>query len=288
MKACHAPCRTPPRPVPVRQDFSRIQFAPVGRCIYCDSTEELCREHILPAGLSGTAVLPKASCRSCGKITGEVERIVLRGHLWPVRIVRRLRLGEPHKAPKKFPITVWRAGREETLLLPASEYPVLLHMPILSAPAALTGERFTQGIRMTGVHIISFGPKPNDVGKRLGATRIQHSDTQQPVAFARMIGKIAYSYAVACVGLDAFEEVFVRPMILGTADDAGRWVGTRESVGPKRVGELHHLELHFNQEQRLLVGEVHLLADSDTPSFNVVIGRLRPDYVAPENPPTFR
>jgi hypothetical protein len=113
--------------------------------------------------LSGTAVLPKASCRSRGQVTGEVERVVLRGSLWPVRIVRRLRSRRPQQAPKEFPLTLWPAGREETVFLPASEYPVLLHMPILAAPAALTGEKFTRGIRLVGVTIISFGSKPDDV-----------------------------------------------------------------------------------------------------------------------------
>lgn len=92
-----------------------------------------------------------------------------------------------------------------------------------------------------------------------------------------MIAKIAYCFAVARFGLEAFQEVFVRDMILGVVDDAGRWVGTRESVAPKREGKLHHLELHYNGRDKLLVGEVHLLADSDTPSYNVVVGRLGHD-----------
>ena len=45
-----------------------LVYKPVGHCIYCGATEDLGKEHILPFGLSGSAILPKSSCRSLSLI----------------------------------------------------------------------------------------------------------------------------------------------------------------------------------------------------------------------------
>jgi hypothetical protein len=71
---------------------------------------------------------------------------------------------------------------------------------------------------------LNFGPKPDEVAKRLGVHQIRITQNQQPVAFARMLAKIGYSYAVAELGINSFDIVFVLPAILGEVDDIGRWV----------------------------------------------------------------
>lgn len=43
--------------------------------------------------------------------------------------------------------------------------------------------------------------------------------------FARFIAKMAYGYAVERCGLEAFEQVYVVPAILGECNDIGKWVG---------------------------------------------------------------
>src|SRR5947209_7136061 len=58
--------------------MNTVCYQPVGRCIYCGSTESLGREHIIPLALNGTAVLPKSTCDGCTRITGEFEQDVLR------------------------------------------------------------------------------------------------------------------------------------------------------------------------------------------------------------------
>lgn len=49
----------------------------------------------------------------------------------------------------------------------------------------------------------------------LGDEHILPPGRPQPVAFARMIGKIAYAYAVAELGLDVFQEAGIVPAIRG-------------------------------------------------------------------------
>jgi hypothetical protein len=207
---------------------------------------------------------------------------VLRGPLWPVRVIRRLRSRRPGDAPKLFPLKIWRGGVEEVVNLPAAQYPVVLQMPILAPPGMLGGGEVTSGVRVLGCNAISFGPKPEEVAQSLGASRISWTDTHRPVEFARMLAKIGYSYAVAELGLDLFQEVFVRGTILGQFDDAGFWVGTEEAVAAKRQGLLHHLVVDYHPDTKVVKVVVHLLADSDTPSFAVFVGQLHkaPDLAA--------
>ena len=82
---------------PYLKNIAKLSYKPHGRCIYCGTIDALQREHIIPFGLSGSAVLPKASCRRCAEITGRFENDVLRGPLWAVRVYRKLRSRRKHK-----------------------------------------------------------------------------------------------------------------------------------------------------------------------------------------------
>jgi hypothetical protein len=53
--------------------------SPVGVCIYCGSGDNLTDEHVLPFGLGGNLVLPKASRKRYAAITPAFEGRVQRG-----------------------------------------------------------------------------------------------------------------------------------------------------------------------------------------------------------------
>ena len=210
------------------RDLGKAQYHPVGRCIYCGATDALTREHIMPFGLSGTAVLPESSCKSCAEITGGIERDLLRGSMQPVRIYRELKSRKKHRdAPSTYPISLVINGKEQTVELPIHEYPILLHFPVFFPPACLAPEGYTTGIRVRGIVTINYGAKPDDTLQKFGATQIRHTANCQAPEFARMIAKIGYSMAVAEGQLDFISgEPYVLPSILGQRDDIGRWVGT--------------------------------------------------------------
>ena len=254
-----------------------VTYEPVDCCIYCGATTDLRKEHIFPFGLSGTAVLPKSTCGRCAKITGRVEQTILRGPMWAVRVFRDLKSRTKHKdAPKTYPLTVLREGHEEVVDLPVEEYPILLHFPLFSPPALLEPEGYVGGIRVTGVATISFGPRPEDVMKRLGVTTIQTSQKQKPVAFARMLAKIAYAMAAAEDRLSLIKgQAPVIPAILGETDDIGRWVGTLPQLVRAHNGLLHKVLFHRDDGKGLLIAEVQLFSDSQTPSYGVILGSLR-------------
>jgi hypothetical protein len=248
-------------------------YGPVGKCIYCGSTNNLSREHIVPVGLSGTAVLLAASCDACARVTGKVERALLRGSMWPVRVLRQLRSRRPREAPKTESLEVERHGKLEKLQIALEEYPVLLPLPIFEMPAELGGPPTPHGVLVKGLHTISFGPRPGEVMQRLGATRVRLTRSDQPGESDRLVAKIAYCYAIAQLGSDAFERVFVLNGILGRQDDIGRWVGTWRDVAGPYPGLLHRLSLQQTGEAVLV--EVQLFADSETPSYIVVVGQLK-------------
>lgn len=253
-------------------------YAPVGHCIYCGGTEELEKEHILPFALSGTAILPKASCRKCASITGAVEQELLRGSFWPVRIFRNLRSRTKHKdAPTTFPVTFVRSGKEEVHQLKIDELPILLHFPLLAPPGYMSPGSSSAGVQLSGLATVRFGKHPVQTMNAQGATGFQVSDQHRPVAFARMIAKIAYAFAYAEGALNDMEgETFVLPAILGEKDEIGRWVGTLTDPLKSHLGTLHRIVIHHERERRLLCAEVQLFSDSETPSYGVILGRLKP------------
>jgi hypothetical protein len=256
--------------------LDKLKYSPVGHCIYCGDTSHLSCEHILPLGLSGTAELPEASCEGCRKITGQVEQIVLRGPMWPVRVYRGLKSRTKHKdAPRTYPLTIIRGGQEALVSLPPEEYPILLPFPVFTPPAILDPEGYSDGIRVKKVTTISFGPRPEEVLKKHGAEQIRISRDVKPVAFARMLAKIAYAWAVAERQIDAPNaDSPVVSAILGKTDDIGRWVGTLDHPSSHTSNALHHLAIHRDASRGMLIAEVRLFADSQTPSYGIILGKI--------------
>ncbi|MCI0428908.1 MAG: hypothetical protein L0Z46_12925 [Nitrospiraceae bacterium] len=254
------------------RDLAKAHYKPVGYCIYCGSMSDLRREHIVPYGLSGTAVLPKATCAVCARITGQLERHVLRGPMRAVRVLRELKSRSRHQdAPKTHKLRIIRGGREEILELPLAEYPIVLHFPIFTPPANIFPEGYEHGIRLEGIVTILFGPRPEEVARRLGAESVSMPSTDKPVEFARLIGKIAYAMAVADQRIDPKQwKPEVVSSIIGEREEIGRWVGTLRDPIRKHPGLLHRIAFHEDRERNLLMGEVQLFADSETPSYGVI------------------
>ena len=170
-----------------------------------------------------------------------------------------------------------RDGKEQAIELKIDDYPTLLHFPLFAPPAHLTrSPEYKTGIVISGIASVLFGPRPDDVAKSLGATELKLTANSQPVAFARMIAKIAYAFAAAERATDDIEgQPFVLPAILGQQDDIGRWVGTLTRPIEAHPGELHRIIIHHEKEKGLLSAEVQLFADSETPSYGVVLGNLK-------------
>jgi len=152
-----------------------------------------------------------------------------------------------------------------------------LPFPIFPPPAFTSDLDYTTGIQLIGQITIRFGPNPEDVLKKLKVDRIKITPRKlYPTSFARMLAKIAYSYAFAEGVLNALDgESVVLPSILGKRDEIGLWVGTVEEPIKSTQGLLHRLALFEDREQGFLMAEVQLFSDSQTPSYHVILGKLR-------------
>ena len=76
----------------IETDGSPYRYRAANRCIYCnarpDAATELTDEHVIPKGLMGCNVIPKASCKKCQEVINrEIEQPLLRGLFKPFRYV---------------------------------------------------------------------------------------------------------------------------------------------------------------------------------------------------------
>lgn len=178
------------------------------------------------------------------------------------------------KPPTPEKISVFRGDDEDTVSLPLEDYPALLQFPLFKPPAFLTGESYEKGITLYGVDTISFGPSPEEMAKKLGVTRIKFTQNYRHIEFARMIAKIAYGFSIAELGMRKLDDIFVLPAIRGEKDDIGRWVGIVDDTPQPSVKMLHHLKLLEDRDRGLLLGDVRLFSDSQTPTYRVVLRPL--------------
>jgi hypothetical protein len=161
-------------------------------------------------------------------------------------------------------------------MLPLDEYLILLHFPIFPPPAFLNPFGYTNGIQIKGIATISFGPKPAEVSRNLGATSISLTQDPEPVSFVRVVAKIAYAFAAAERTLDKIRrDLLVSPAISGNTDDIGHWVGTITDPIQVFDGQLHRILLHEDCQKGLLIGDVQLFSDSQAPRYGVIMGILR-------------
>jgi hypothetical protein len=91
----------------------RKVYSPVGRCIYCHSTDGLTVEHVIPFGLGGRLELPESGCHRCSKITSDFEHTCLRTMYGPLRLLYDLPSRRKKNRPLKLPLKVKKAAEDD-------------------------------------------------------------------------------------------------------------------------------------------------------------------------------
>jgi hypothetical protein len=245
---------------------------PVGRCIYCGSTEPpLTDEHVIPEGLGGRELLREASCERCEKTTGRFEQIVMRESAWGLRRALGMR-GTKRKLPVVIPARMLhRDGTIKASPAPPSGIWFKGALPIFNDPLGLlTGraphvETLVDMMAFIDVEKLPSRGMPN-LGLRVDAT-----------AFARMLAKIAHAHAVELFGLDEFE-AFLPDVILGRHPNLSYLIGCAPiEPPPPEPGVGHRCDLfrQRGEHEGILLGRIRLFAEVGGPVYDVVIGRLR-------------
>jgi hypothetical protein len=178
-------------------------FEPANRCIYCGDTVGLTREHVIPIGLGGGYILPKASCGQCQKITRDFETICQRKHLLSYRLEHGL---VRHLDEVSETTEVLVGSEKQSKHFDRKDVPSIMMLPDLrDRPGIISG-------RAPGAEFfsrwISIGSAEEIIRKRehLGkpASINIHLDLG---AHIRMVAKIAHGFAIGYLGVDGFDHL---------------------------------------------------------------------------------
>lgn len=206
---------------------------PVGECIYCGSTEaRLTDEHIIPAGLNGTWVVPAASCSACAATISRAELLVQRGALLSPRASLGLFTRNPDDRPMTLPLTVNGVPVD----VPASEYPGFLTLLEFEPPGFWSGKLCPPGV----VRVRGFATRlDRERLERLARQALGEAEagevsvswsvefsTEELEALQRVLAKIAYCAVVAQQGRRAVRSTYLQDVILGNNPFSAHFVGT--------------------------------------------------------------
>jgi hypothetical protein len=206
---------------------STHRFDPVNQCIYCGARDQLSDEHIIPLGLSGNLILPRASCPLCSQMTSRFEGQVLRGFMHDARLAGGFKSRRPRSQPKTIRIRLIDQDDGVTEVdVPRFEAPGFVVLPTFTLPSYLLGDPPVTGINVSGMQLVNTGEQ--DLAKFArgrGGTGIQTQVVPEIEALAQMLAKIAYSYAVAMTGF-VDRESSPLPDLMRDPTTTGRWVGS--------------------------------------------------------------
>src|SRR5882724_1125464 len=251
----------------------------VGKCIYCGSTAgKLTEEHVTPHGLGGALVLLEASCGDCQDITSALERKILRQEFFAARAALRTKTRRPKERLKPQPMLIEKDGEIRTIKTLWQDQWKVIRLPIFPLPAHIDGRPYSSGIASHSMDVFELGERADDVAKKHGAQRVVMPDCPLE-EFARFVAKIAYGYAIERYTLEAFDEIFITPAILGKTNDIGRWVGCSDRRGFQVRGD-HNISVGFG----IILGnddvivKVKMFPQFDGAEYVVVVGRMKPVY----------
>ncbi len=266
---------------PIRQ-FRR--YGPVRQCIYCGRDDvQLTIEHIVPFSLDGSLELMDSSCRACAAITSSLEEHVSRKMLGNFR--NRWSFPSRNKNSKSdtIPIEVLRGEEREVVQLPKQEHPTAVPLIWLKPPNFIDGrpdeEEYFAQVHM----VLSPGVRAED----LGGEKLSQCGQINLSIFARVLAKIAHSFAVLRLGVDGFEP-FLQKTILTEGTRVFRFVGgVNEIIPPTEPPgpNIHKLDLKLIEHdgKPLVIASVRLFSNwqthlrghpnGGTPEYHVIVGR---------------
>lgn len=252
----------------------------VGRCIYCDSTDGLTREHVIPQGLGGrlvpddeheAIVLGDASCAECTKITRRLEGICLGKMMGHFRakagMTRKDRRTETRRV--KYTDLQGVASFED---VPVKDIPAILMLPIFFEAGVFSEQPIGGPYKIAHWLAVEDTKSPAMHSDR-GIGAAGHG----PADYARLLAKISLGYAVAVRGIDSFTPL-VRNFILGKANDEfGHWVsGLPQEPPSANLHEIALVPLKKNKTGEIYVAaDIRLFAMYGAPRNYVVVGLLR-------------
>jgi hypothetical protein len=261
-------------------------YQPVNCCIYCGGVLNLSNEHIIPLGLGGRWVLPKASCEECASETKSFEQTCQRAMFGLLRMYYDLPTRRPKERPKKVALKVKLTPDAEWSFIDVDREicPFLVLFPVLPMPDELSGYT-TNGVRGAAASQLWIrGASFRDgiirhveaLAAELKVAAIEPTGTFHAPEFFRMIAKIAHAFAIAEMGADSFAP-FLKPIICGRdLSNCVQYIGGLQYTEPVAAA-IHQLSFdsHTCNRPDIVAVRIRLLAPLETPTYYVAVGRKR-------------
>lgn len=269
-----------------------------GKCIYCRKAGvSLTAEHVIPFALGKNAtILEGACCNDCQKITQPYEQRVLRDQLGIFRAMVEAPTRQKKDRPKVIELSLVEiaggtVGRDlGTREIPIAEGPLILNLWQSPPPAILGGEidaAKADGAPWCYIEKERAGPLLIKIAREEGVEGV--GIVLSPVSrldYLRFLAKTAHAYAVAEVGIDAFEPC-LNDIILNRSDDLAWFVGDMPNVTSLEGPSGHSFKLTLGQTPPelgaaggLIVVFMQFWAELGSPPHLVVVGRPVIDMAA--------
>lgn len=253
------------------------KYPPLGRCLYCQATEGLTDEHIIPFALlpkGGDWYLPKASCMACADITKRFEGASIGAMFEPIR--QQIKLKSRRKKTGYLQIQYFKQNGETfERKVEAIKFP-----------------RYCVGVKWPPPSILTDIPNPKFISELVvkappglmdhaTATEGYRLARVHPMLFARMLAKIAHTFAVAQYGIYSFLPLAL-PLILGTSNDPGRFVGGNavadamskvDTDSSKYLHYVQRLDALDKNDVRYFGVSIQLFSCFGMPTYHVIVGR---------------
>ncbi|AIV53161.1 hypothetical protein NCW_00693 [Burkholderia pseudomallei] len=246
-----------------------------GACIYCGrSGIRLTDEHILPFFLGGVHILKEASCDACAKITSRFELDVAR-HLWGDARASFAAPTRRKKARKTNIVLNDPRYPDHRITVPYSEYPGMMVFYIMNVAGALLA--LPADVDQSGAWVLTSisDDKRIKTFEQKYPGRLIASFRHVPESFGRLIAKIGYGQILCSLDPGDFEPICL-PYILGDNSNLSHIVGGRQTLPPPQPGIGYELASHFfgTSHQGILLAEVRMVANCQTPIYHVVVGKV--------------
>lgn len=250
--------------------FARDVIGDPGVCVYCGQAEGLSEEHVVPFGLNGPWILDNASCPSCARITSAFEQEVLRNQLLMARTALGLKTRRKKQRPKLFELHVRERG---IVKVPITEHQPMIYLPIYAPPSEYERRLPSPGIVVRPVVRFTLvgGMNLTDLDRKYGRDNWGFRTDFDALALPRMIGKIAYCFAVARLGVGNFDSPLCAAA-LKYPNEIGRWVGCLDAAPVNGTANLHEVSLARSGDE--VHAFVRLFAQFAAPEYFVIVGRL--------------
>lgn len=262
----------------------------VGTCIYCGSSgsvsEPLSDEHIIPYSLGSDAILSKASCSDCAKITSYLEGYTAKEIFGPLRSYFKVQSRRKTIELSDIDVTFKTDNGERTQKINRVDLPAILFLPVLESAGKFFDRNPAPLSNVTGwMWAERNSPERMKKFMRAGEKTYSFNRAIKADVVSRAVAKIAHTFAAARLGIGSFEPL-LPPIILGTDPNIGFLVGACDSpTEPQPLPDgttttPHKLALRAMKadgEPPILVATVHLFPFTGAPSYNVIVGEPGPE-----------